>query len=218
MNILVIGDVHGCYYSLKALVNRCWNAENTHLVQLGDLINKGPHSGWCVRYWQELEQQNPGRITLLRGNHEQMYLDAAREPKKEGFVKKLSKDFKTADLKPKEVRNWMRTKPLYWKNDHLLITHAGVAKNADDDVWSDQNKNGVLYYKGDLCFLPQKQVIGHTIVEGGKPLFSPKENVWRIDTGLWQNGVLTGILLSPQAEKLAVYSQALDERDRSGGS
>lgn len=214
MKLLIIGDVHGCYYSLKALINRYWDAETTHLIQLGDLINKGPHSGCCVRYWQELEQRYPERVTLLRGNHEQMYLDACREKKKESFAKKLSKDFKAAGLKPSQVRDWLYGKPLLWKNDHLLITHAGVAKNADDDIWDDQNKKGVLYYKGELSFLPQKQVIGHNIVEGGKPLFSPKENAWRIDTGLWQNGILTSLLLSPNGVKQAVYQQVMDSRDQ----
>lgn len=214
MNILIIGDVHGCYYSLQALVSQYWNPESTYLIQLGDLINKGPHSGYCIQFLQNLEQQHPGKVTLLRGNHEQMYIDAARATKKEAFAKNLSKNIKEAGLQPKKVRQWLQEKALYWNNDKLLVTHAGIAKNADDEVWNDQNKNGVLYYKGELRFLPQKQVIGHTIVEGNKPLFSTKENAWRIDTGLWQNGVLTGLLLSQMGEKLAVYTQPLDTRDQ----
>ena len=56
MKLLVIGDVHGCYYTLKELVEKHWHPGEEILIQLGDLINKGPYSGKCIKYWQELEK------------------------------------------------------------------------------------------------------------------------------------------------------------------
>ncbi len=57
MNLLIVGDVHGCYHTFKKLVDENWNPEEELLIQIGDLINKGPHSGLCSKYWRKLEKK-----------------------------------------------------------------------------------------------------------------------------------------------------------------
>lgn len=213
MKVLVIGDVHGCYYTLKNLINRAWNPRTMHLIQLGDLINKGPHSAQCIQYWRWLEYYFAERLTLLKGNHEQMYLEAVSKPKTDKWARPLQEHFAKAGIDTREIRAWLQGKPLKWSNEHLLVTHAGWRKNTPHP-FDEQNKKGVLYHKDELAFLKQIQVIGHSIVEGNKPLFSTRENAWRIDTGAWQGGVLTGLLLSEEGEMEAVYSEPLHLKDK----
>lgn len=41
--IYIISDVHGCYKTLLALINQFPNKQNSKIVFVGDLIDKGCH-------------------------------------------------------------------------------------------------------------------------------------------------------------------------------
>mgnify|MGYP003512738781 CR=1 FL=1 len=49
-NIYIISDVHGCYKSLKALINQFPNKENSKIVFVGDLIDRGASSCEVVKF------------------------------------------------------------------------------------------------------------------------------------------------------------------------
>ena len=61
-----------------------WNPQRQILIQIGDLINKGPHSGACIKYWRELEAfHGKDRVIMLKGNHEQSFIaDNVKNAKK----------------------------------------------------------------------------------------------------------------------------------------
>jgi hypothetical protein len=51
MNYLVIGDVHGCYYTFNNLITKHWNKENEVLIQLEISSTEGRiRLRWCS--WQ----------------------------------------------------------------------------------------------------------------------------------------------------------------------
>ena len=71
-----IGDVHGCLQTLKKLIEQIFQADqNPELYFIGDLIDRGPDSKGIIDYLIKLKQD---RIIVngVRGNHEQMFLDA----------------------------------------------------------------------------------------------------------------------------------------------
>ena len=81
--IIAIGDVHGDYDNFLAVlkdaevVNRRgkWVAGEAHVVQVGDLPDRGPDTLKIIRFLQKLEKQAVkagGRLHLLIGNHEHM--------------------------------------------------------------------------------------------------------------------------------------------------
>lgn len=70
----VIGDVHGCLPQLDALLAAISLAASDHLVLLGDLVDRGPNSAGVLRRVRILS--NLHRVTIIKGNHEQMMLDA----------------------------------------------------------------------------------------------------------------------------------------------
>lgn len=81
--IVAIGDIHGDYDNfLKVLkeaniVNRRgnWIAGETHLVQLGDVPDRGPDTDKAMALLQKLETQaarDGGMVHVLIGNHEAM--------------------------------------------------------------------------------------------------------------------------------------------------
>ncbi|SEJ28367.1 Calcineurin-like phosphoesterase [Deinococcus reticulitermitis] len=85
----VVGDVHGALPKLKTLLRGAellgaqdeWTGGDAHLAFLGDYLDRGPDGLGVVRLVRALEAQAPqsgGQVTALLGNHEVMFLAAAR--------------------------------------------------------------------------------------------------------------------------------------------
>ena len=72
MRKIIIGDVHGCLDELKLLIRKCELKKDDHIIFLGDLINKGPHSIECLEYIQFISEFY--MVDLIIGNHEEKFL------------------------------------------------------------------------------------------------------------------------------------------------
>ena len=58
MNLFIVGDIHGCYYTFKSLLQRYWDEKNEVLIQVGDLIDRGNHTPQTIMYCKELQQKH----------------------------------------------------------------------------------------------------------------------------------------------------------------
>ena len=70
----IIGDVHGCLKTLLALIKKLPTDEE--IILTGDLIDRGPSSKEVVQWVMD----NSDRCRSVVGNHEQMLLNAHKEP------------------------------------------------------------------------------------------------------------------------------------------
>ena len=81
--IVAVGDVHGAYDRLVSILRAAaivdarlrWSAGKTHLVQLGDVVDRGPDSRKALDLLQSLEKEAAragGAVHALLGNHEVM--------------------------------------------------------------------------------------------------------------------------------------------------
>lgn len=81
--IVAIGDLHGDYAQYQALLKLNelvddqghWQAARTHLVQLGDVPDRGPDSLQIIRHLMQLQKEasrSGGVVHTLIGNHEAM--------------------------------------------------------------------------------------------------------------------------------------------------
>lgn len=83
--IVVVGDVHGDYNQFETILrdagvidkrNR-WRAGKTHLVQIGDLPDRGPDTHLAIKLLKKLERaakKAGGEVHAMIGNHETMVM------------------------------------------------------------------------------------------------------------------------------------------------
>ena len=80
MKTFVIGDIHGYPGALDALLEVVPFGPDDRLLFLGDYVDKGPDTKGVLDRLVNFSSR-PNTI-FLRGNHDQMLLDAHREPVK----------------------------------------------------------------------------------------------------------------------------------------
>lgn len=80
MNLWAIGDIHGCYQELYALMTKLINEEGLRpekdvVVFLGDYIDRGPDSKKVIETLMQWHKKYPHWV-FLYGNHEDIMRDA----------------------------------------------------------------------------------------------------------------------------------------------
>jgi hypothetical protein len=109
--IVAIGDVHGAFYNMVAVLKNAgllddklkWKGGAAHLVQNGDVVDRGPHSRKAMDLLMELEEQAEqagGKVHVLIGNHEAMnvvgILDLVSRQEYESYTNRDSRQLREA--------------------------------------------------------------------------------------------------------------------------
>lgn len=216
MNILVVGDVHGCLHTFKTLVTRYWNSESDLLIQLGDFIDRGNFSAETAMFLRSLQNEYPNKVLILRGNHEQEFIEYVETGKNENWLRrngyKTIINYQLAGVSLVEEAAWMKNLPLFWENENIFVSHAGISEKAKNPF--DPNAtDGVLWTRDRLRNLGKIQVVGHTPCSKGLPRYKRKSNSWYIDTGAYLKRNLTGIKLAEKGEVVSIIGIPTDPKD-----
>jgi serine/threonine protein phosphatase 1 len=215
MAAFIIGDVHGCLYTYLQLLDH-WDPKSETLIQLGDLVDRGNHSPPVLDLAFELKKNFGNQVQFLMGNHEHMMIKYMRgEDKQKNWLfnggQQTLHQFESLNIDPDNYATWLSDLPLFWENEYIKISHAGVSGlgNAEDP----NNPNGLLWNRKPLINIRKIQVIGHTPQWDGKPKYNSESNSWNIDTGAYGGVCLTGIKLEDNGNFLETISVATDQRD-----
>lgn len=128
MATYLIGDVHGCYDELVALLHQVdFNPEQDTLWLTGDLVARGPWSLDVLRYVKSLGDS----VRLVLGNHD-LHLLAVFA----GISRNKPKDRLTPLLEAPDadtLLNWLRRQPLLQVDEEkkLVMAHAGITPQWD---------------------------------------------------------------------------------------
>jgi TPR repeat protein len=149
--VVAVGDVHGDYEMFvkvlqsAALIdgNGDWAAGKTHLVQTGDVLDRGPDSRAVMDLLMKLEKQSAaagGAVHCLIGNHEAMnvygdlryvspgeyaaWAGSNPEPNREVTYEQYRAAFSPQGLYGK----WIRSHNAAIKIDRTLYLHAGLGE------------------------------------------------------------------------------------------
>ena len=122
---IVVGDIHGCYDELMALMEKVNLGEKDRVVSVGDLITKGPKSKEVL----EVFMTDP-RFTTVIGNH-----DLALRRKWNGEDVELSSAQKEAHKELKAEKDayasFFNRLPFTIDLDTHLVVHAGLRPNVE---------------------------------------------------------------------------------------
>lgn len=214
-DVFVIGDVHGCYHTFRALLEH-WRPGQELLVQTGDLVDRGRFAPECVQLALEVEARYPGRTVFLLGNHEyemrKHFGSTGPNPAWLGWGGRATvQQYQGRAALLQTHLAWLARRPLVWENDYVLISHAGVADTPTP--FDPANPDGVLWRRGTLRNIGRRQVVGHTPTPDGQPTFDPVANVLNIDTGACYGHNLTGLRLRATgelAEQVVLPTSLLD--------
>jgi tetratricopeptide (TPR) repeat protein len=109
--VVTIGDVHGAFDNMVAVLKTAglidekmnWKGGKTHLVQNGDILDRGPDSRKAMDLLMKLEEQAEkagGRVHPLIGNHEAMnvvgILDLVSKQEYESYTNRDSRELRDA--------------------------------------------------------------------------------------------------------------------------
>lgn len=203
--IFAIGDIHGCYDKLDALMYKLdINFYRDTLVFLGDYIDRGLHSFEVVEYLINLRERFK-RVIFLKGNHEEMlehYLTGV-----DRFTYLINGGQQTLDSYrknggtektpiPKSHQEFFSSLHHYYETDDYIFVHAGIR---DDIPLPEQDTDDLLWIRRN--FIQSEKDYGKRVIFGHTPFPDPfvQPNKIGIDTGAVFGNKLTCVKL-PEVE------------------
>ncbi|NJB86409.1 serine/threonine protein phosphatase 1 [Lewinella marina] len=132
-----VSDIHGCAKTFAALLQRIGFGREDELFLLGDYIDRGPDSRGVLHHIWQLQGEGY-RVVCLRGNHEQMLLDALREGRP-------AWDYLPHRRERKQTVHWMEYLPFYYETPGYLLVHAGLNFEIDDPLADEE---AMLWIRG----------------------------------------------------------------------
>jgi serine/threonine protein phosphatase 1 len=204
--IYAIGDVHGCAYELRNLLNQLPLTPDSTVVFLGDYIDRGGHSKDVVDTILDLQKQC--NVVCLKGNHEAMFLNFLDNPGSEraglfivnGGSATLASyaDDNGNYAFPEEHLKFFRELKMSYEDEHHFFVHAGVPDIPLSDLDEQIHGKKMLWIRG--AFLKSEYDWGKVIVHGHTPVTEVdiRHNQINVDTGCVFMRSLSAIALPGQ--------------------
>ena len=210
--VAVIGDIHGCFHTLRDLVNNIKDKfPDIQIYAIGDLVDRGNYSYETINYILE------NNIFFTPGNHDYMFYHFFKDPQSI-FARSWVFNGNESTLESYEQYenaifphiDAIKNSPLYFNLEDCFISHAGISikyqsmlpENFRDDlsilhehIYNDAvTDRGVLWTRDNLLNLGKLQIVGHTkhkditLDEDSRALY--------IDTGACVGNKLSAVIVN----------------------
>lgn len=226
--IAIIGDIHGCFYSLKSLVSSIREKyPDIQLYCVGDIVDRGNFS------FEAFEFVISENIKFTPGNHDFMFYHFIHHPGSElGSVWIYNGSEATVNSYTNRVNEMynhleiINKSPLFFNLDDCFISHAGISnyfksripQNVLDNeeqllkIINDNlmNDHGILWTRDTLLNLGKLQVVGHTRQKD--VIYQKSNNVVYIDSSAYSGNKLSAVIVE-RNKILEIISVPTDRRD-----
>ena len=187
-----IGDIHGCYNTLKKLVEKKLNLKKEdQLFLLGDYIDKGPKSKETLDYIINLIKKGY-HIYPLRGNHEETLLYTSENESKKilKWLMRKSTNLLLRGKLRKKYQIFLKSLSYYYKLDEFYLVHANFNYKSDKPF---KDKKSMLWKRkfdyNSKILKGKKLIHGHqpTEIDTIKKSVIKKKNIICLDNGVNYN-------------------------------
>ena len=234
--VYAVGDIHGRFDLLSDLLEKMIDEQKdlppmcTHLVFLGDLIDRGPASRQVIDMVR-LSTGGNAPLVVLKGNHEEIMADAWRgdadalagwlnyggietlvsfgadpaaiDPDRLGDTLALVR----ATI-PEAIIDWIDGLPLMWQFGDYAFVHAGIRPGLP---LNQQEAVDLLWIRDEFLDFTNRHermiVHGHTISEA----VEFRSNRIGIDTGAYASGRLSALCLSKGEQRVICAERGIAE-------
>jgi serine/threonine protein phosphatase 1 len=226
--IAVIGDIHGCFYTLKTLVEKLRNKyPEIPIYCVGDLVDRGNNS------FEVLEYVKSEKIIFTLGNHDYMFYCSIKEP--ESLMAKSWRyngaettiaSYLNNNEKLDHHLDFLKSAPLFLNLDDCFISHAGISRSFKDrlpenflereseleNILKEDlfDQNSIIWARGPLLNIGKLQIIGHT--HRKEIHFDKEANALYIDTTAYGNNKLTAVIVDKN-QYVNKFEHNTDEKD-----
>ena len=235
MRTIVISDIHGCFYTMKKLLDEVkFNSNEDKLICLGDMCDRGRNTKLVWEYFYNLQKAHKQHVVLL-GNHEDMFNLAIKEAMYDNTSSKRQNHyfrnnglttlqsfypeattesrreyFQKFARDKKNLRKWLQNLPTRYESEDYYFVHAGVDFNKN--FW-DQTHRDMVWIREP--FLTSEMKYNKKVFHGHSPVkedpyYEIKDNRINIDGGCVYGGKLN-IVVIEESELIIKQSKILEE-------
>ena len=211
MQTLVIGDIHGCFHELLALLDKAGLGQDDSIISIGDCVDRGPETPQVLNFFRDTSNAR-----LIMGNHERKHIRGSRKEVKLARSQQISK-IQFGDAYP-EALAFMEGLPLYIDLPEAIIVHGyfepGIPPEQQNPLVLCGTMGGEKHLRThydrpwyELYDRDKPVLIGHENYSGTDQPFIHQDRVFGLDTNCVTGKALTGLLL-PSFQFVSVPSRA----------
>ena len=207
---IAIGDIHGCYFTLKELLKKLKLTKDDQIFLLGDLIDKGRDSSKVLDLVIELKE-NGHQIFPIKGNHEEKLLLAYNCGF--DFFEKYLEEYNSQDLlcgKLEEYLELIYNFEYCIELDNFVLSHAGINEGRINPFTDLRGMFPMIEFQfNEADFLRKTQVHGHMMRSRTEIRKNVEEGAMRfsIDSGCYINEDESGYLTALELDSMELFHQ-----------
>lgn len=199
MRTFAIGDIHGHVRALQALLESTPIREGDRIVFLGDYVDKGPDVSGTLEYLMALRSSSES--IFLRGNHDQMMIDARFDRNKQAIWECLGGDEGLTGYGDGPMREQLRRVPTthwdflekrcvnFFETPEVIFVHGGLRPNIEPRYEDTERLQWMTLSVAEAHQSGRLVVCGHSAQRSGS--VADLGHTICIDTGIAKGGWLT---------------------------